>query len=198
MLVYLTFWCSGKVFCFTKTAITREQKVEKSSPRWEMTPLSEGYKWALDQNRGKMAKSGCLGQNWNFGPKPKKGTKKQFEKFALVVFPLYGYQNFYLLPWKLGFLAHKRPNFAFLAKYWHFWLIWSHGRPKTDANKVPRWFFCSVGTKTFAFSRKNLDFWPKKAKFGPKSAFMVILGQILPFFAHFVQCPTKKQCEEGA
>ena len=28
-------------------------------------------------------------------------------------------------------------------------------------------------------------------EFGPKSAFLVILGQILPFFAHFVQCPTK-------
>ena len=32
---------------------------------------------------------------------------------------------------------------------------------------------------------------------GPKSAFLVILGQILPFFAHFVQCLTKKQCEQG-
>ena len=30
-------------------------------------------------------------------------------------------------------------------------------------------------------------FGPKTAKFGPKSAFLVILGQILPFFAHFVQ-----------
>ena len=34
-------------------------------------------------------------------------------------------------------------------------------------------------------------FGPKTAKFGPKSAFLVILGQILPFFAHFVQWPTK-------
>jgi len=41
-------------------------------------------------------------------------------------------------------------------------------------------------------------FGPKTAKFGPKSAFLVILGQILPFFAHFVQCPTKNQCELGA
>ena len=38
----------------------------------------------------------------------------------------------------------------------------------------------------------------KTAKFGPKSAFLVILGQILPFFAHFVQCLTKKQCEKDA
>ena len=41
-------------------------------------------------------------------------------------------------------------------------------------------------------------FGPEMAKFGPKSAFLVILGQILPFFAHFVQCPTKNHCEQGA
>ena len=34
-------------------------------------------------------------------------------------------------------------------------------------------------------------FGPKMAKFGPKSAFLVILGQIMPFLAHFVQCLTK-------
>ena len=33
----------AKFFFFTKTAITRERKVEKSFPRWEMTRLSEGY-----------------------------------------------------------------------------------------------------------------------------------------------------------
>ena len=38
----------------------------------------------------------------------------------------------------------------------------------------------------------------KTSKIGPKYAFLVILGQILPFFAHFVQCPTKNQCEQGA
>ena len=41
-------------------------------------------------------------------------------------------------------------------------------------------------------------FGPKTAKIGPKYAFLVILGQILPFFAHFVQCPTKNQCEQSA
>ena len=35
-------------------------------------------------------------------------------------------------------------------------------------------------------------------RFGPNYAFLVILGQILPFFAHFVQCPAKNQCELGA
>ena len=41
-------------------------------------------------------------------------------------------------------------------------------------------------------------FGPKTAKFGPKSAFLVILGQILPFFAPFVQFLTKKLYEQGA
>jgi hypothetical protein len=47
-------------------------------------------------------------------------------------------------------------------------------------------------------SIKIMIFGQKTAKLGPKFAFLVILGQILPFFAHFVQCPTKKQCEKGA
>ena len=59
-------------FFFTKTAVTREQKVGKLFPRWEMNGLSEGYKQAVDQNWGRMAKIRC------FWPKteilgPKKG-----------------------------------------------------------------------------------------------------------------------------
>ena len=45
-------------------------------------------------------------------------TKKQFKQVAQVVLSLFEYQNFYLLPWKLGFLAQKRPN---LAENWLFW-----------------------------------------------------------------------------
>ena len=41
-------------------------------------------------------------------------------------------------------------------------------------------------------------FGRKMVKFGPKSAFLVILGQILPFFAPFVQFLTKKLYEQGA
>ena len=40
---------------------------------------------------------------------------------------------------------------------------------------------------------KKGSFDPKTAKFGPKCAFLVILGQILAFSALFVPCPTKKQ-----
>ena len=83
------------------------------------------------------------------------------------------------------------PKMAFLAKYWHFWPIWSHARPKTNANKVPKWF-------SVVWVPKLLLTAIKIRIFGPKYAFLVILGQILPFFAHFVQCPTKNQCEQVA
>ena len=36
---------------------------------------------------------------------------------------------------------------------------------------------------------------PKTAKFGPKYAVLVILGQILAFLAHLIPCLTKKGCE---
>ena len=49
-------------FFFTKTAITRERKVKKSFPTWEMNRLSEGYKRAVDQNWGHVAKIGFLGE----------------------------------------------------------------------------------------------------------------------------------------
>ena len=41
-------------FFFTKTAVTREWKVKKLLPTWEMNGLSEGYKRAVDQNLGRM------------------------------------------------------------------------------------------------------------------------------------------------
>ena len=65
----------GETFCrvdrdsFKKTAITRERKVEKSISRWEMNRLSEGYRQAVDQNWGRMAKIGLFGQKRDFGPK---------------------------------------------------------------------------------------------------------------------------------
>ena len=55
---------------FTKTAITQERKVEKTLPRWEMKRLYEGYKRAVDQKWGHMAKIGFLGQEIKIsGPK---------------------------------------------------------------------------------------------------------------------------------
>ena len=44
---------------------------------------------------------------------------------------------------------------AFLAKYQHFWPIWSHTWPKNNADKLPRWILRYVATKTFTYSHKN-------------------------------------------
>ena len=44
--------------------------------------------------------------------------------------------------------------------------------------------FPYVGDNTFDFSSKKSIFCPKKSKFGPKMAFLFILGQALP--AHLV------------
>ena len=41
-------------------------------------------------------------------------------------------------------------------------------------------------------------FSPQTAKICPKYAFLVIFNQILAFFAQFVPCPNKNQCEQGA
>ena len=81
---------------------------------------------------------------------------------------------------RIRIFGPKRPNLvrnlhhrSFRAKYWHFWPISSRAQPKSNANKVPRWFFHYVGTKTFAFSSKNLNFllkndliWPQIWIFG--------------------------------
>ena len=61
---------TGQLNSFTETAVTPEQKVEKSIPRWDINRHSEGYKWAIDQNWGRMAKIGFLDQKTKIlGPK---------------------------------------------------------------------------------------------------------------------------------
>ena len=69
---------------------------------------------------------------------------------------------------------------------------------KNNADKLPRWFSVMLVPKLLLTPIKIRIFGPKTAKFGPKSAFLVILGQILPFFAPFVQFLTKKLYEQGA
>ena len=61
----------------------------------------------------------------------------------------------------------------------------------TQKDKLPRWFSVMLVPKLLLTPIKIRFFGPKTAKFGTKYAFLVILGQILPFFAHFVQCLTK-------
>ena len=121
------------------------------------------------------------------------------QKMCLIGLPIWGYQNFYSLPPKIGFWAQKQPNLAQkLAKYRHFWPIRSNAWPKNNADKLPKWFSVMLVPKHLLTPIKIWIFGPKTAKFGPKYAFLVNLGQILPFFAHFVQFPTKNQCKLGA
>ena len=56
----------GQPDFFTKTAVTPKRKVEKLIQRWEMNGLYEGYKWVINQNWGRMAKIGFLGQKPKF------------------------------------------------------------------------------------------------------------------------------------
>ena len=116
-------------------------------------------------------------------------------KRCLIGIPIWGYQNFYSLPPKNWILGPKTakfgPKLAFWAKYQHFWHILSKAWPKNNADKLSRWFSVMLVPKLLLTPIKIRIFGPKTAKFGPKSAFLVILGQILPFFAHFVQWPTK-------
>merc|ERR1712012_700402 len=81
-------------------------------------------------------------------------------------------------PPKIGFWAQKQPNFA---QNWHF-------GPKIDADKLSRLFSVMLVPKLLLTPIKIKIFGPKTANFGPNIA----------IFAHFVQCPTKKQCEQGA
>ena len=63
---------------------------------------------------------------------------------------IWGYQEF--PPPKKWIFGPKTakfgPKLAFLAKYQHFWPIWWK-----NVNKVPRWVFRYVGTKTLTYSQ---------------------------------------------
>ena len=50
-----TFWAVNRVF-LKETAVTQERKIRKSFPRWKRNRHSEGYKQAVDQNWGRVAK----------------------------------------------------------------------------------------------------------------------------------------------
>ena len=71
---------------------------------------------------------------------------------------------------------------SFWAKYCHFLHILSNARPKTNVNKVPRWFSVMWVTN-FYFSSKKRIFCPKTTKFGPKLAFLVNLGQAMQAYS---------------
>ena len=52
-----------------------------------------------------------------------------------------------------------------------------------------------LGTKTFAFSYKKKEFWPKNSQ---TWAEICIFCQTLALLAHLVLSPAKKQCNQGA
>ena len=106
-------------------------------------------------------------------------------------FPLYGYQNFYLLPSKLGYLAQNRPN---LAKIYHFWLnigIFGPFRPmpnqETMQTRCLGGFSVTWVPKILLPPVEIRILGPKTAKFGPKYAFLV--NEVPHWFSDMRVCP---------
>merc|ERR1711873_122834 len=113
------------------------------------------------------------GQIWPktgiFAPFDLKPDQKTMQTSCLDGFLLCWYQNFYLLPQKLGFLAQKRPNLVQNMHFWSFWAKYCHfctfcpmPDQKNNVNKVPRWVFRYVGNKTYDFSSKKKGFFAQK------------------------------------
>ena len=99
--------------------------------------------------------------------------------------------KFLLPPERIMIFGQKQPN---LVQNMHFWLfgpnigIFGLFRPGPDQKQCEQGAkgVFPLGTKTFALSNKNRILCPKTTRFGPKLAFLVILGQALP--AHLVPC----------
>ena len=113
-----------------------------------------------------------LAQNWhfwpnmaNFGPFDLLPNQKTMQTSCLGGSSVTLVQKLLVTPIKMSIYGPKTakfsPKYGFFAQSWHFWPIWSHARPKNNADKVPRWFFPYMGTITFASSHKKMDFWPK-------------------------------------
>merc|ERR1712107_832431 len=58
--------------------------------------------------------------------------------------------------------------------------------------------FCYVGTKTFTYSHKNYDIWPKNGQIWSKICIFGHFGPNIAIFSHFVQFLTKTLYEQGA
>merc|ERR1712173_327105 len=74
-----------------------------------------------------------LAQNWHFGPNigifgplDIMPDQKTMRTSCQSGFLLCWYQNFYLLPQKLGILAQKRPNLVQNMHFWSFWAKYCH------------------------------------------------------------------------
>ena len=162
----LAFWAKYRHFWPIWSKAWPKNNADKLS-RWFLLCCYQNF-YLLPQKLGFFAqKRPNLAQNWHlwpnvdiFGPLELMADQKRTR--CLGGFPLSGYQNFCFLPYKLGFLTPKRPNFSQNMHFWSFWATYCHfsqilsnARPKTNVNKVPRRVFRDVGNKTFDFSRKN-------------------------------------------
>merc|ERR1712115_747256 len=127
--------------CFQhKKGVSLESRYE-GTKIFTPCPQEIGF-WA--QKRPNLAKNWQFWPNIGiFGPFDLMPDQKTMRTSCLGGFLLCWYQNFHLLPKKLGFLAQKWPNWSKICIFGHF-------------------------------------------------------GLNIAIFSHFVQCPTKNQCEQGA
>ena len=131
-------------------------------------PIDNGF---LAQKRPNLA------QNWHFWPNI--GIFGLFDPVANQTMMQTSCLGVFFFGEKTDFwpkTANFGPKLAFLAKYWHFWPIWSNAWPKNDANKLSRWFCYPL---TFTINQSWL-FWPNIGIFGP-----------------FDPLSDQKQCEQG-
>ena len=111
-------------------------------------------------------------------------------KMCLIGFLIRGYQKLNSLPPKNWIFGQKTAKFgpkrAFSVKYWHFWPICSHTDQKTMRTNCPGGFSVMLVPKLLLTPIKIRIFGPKTAKYGPKYAFLVILGQIYSIWLEWI------------
>ena len=117
-------------------------------------------------------KTGIFGQILAFWPIWYIARPKTMQTRCLGDFSVLWVPKLLITPIKMRIFGPKAakfsPKLAFLAKYWRIGQILAKYLANlvpspTNANKVPRWFFRYVGTKTFASSVKLRIFGPKTA-----------------------------------
>ena len=152
-----------------KGPLPRNRKISSSWNIFRVSPRHIGDLPLLTKNRDSKTK------NWLLAPNiPIFGSKLHIfvpsghfepyrsmfstQKRCLIGFRIWGYQKFYSIP-KNWFLASNRPNWA---QNWHFWSYMGIFGPfdpipdqKNNANKLHKWFFRYMGTKTFTYSHRN-------------------------------------------
>ena len=105
-----------------------------------------------------------LAKYWHVWPKMTKNARPQKKQTrCLGVFSVMWVPKLLLTPQRIGISGPKTAKFCL-----RFWTIWSHARPKNNANKVPRCFFRYMGTITFAFSSDNKGFSPQNDHIWPE------------------------------